>query len=187
MKQQKKNIIKIVKQIIHGNENKNERKKCLEELKEKLLTHNKDLTQLLQKLDDIQKEYEQMNNDKVEQKEKNKKLKEKIKFIKQSILQEYMMFEKCAHLKYKKLLNNFTKLLTNKSLSKSKSFKKKSLSKSKSFKKKSLSKSQYKEKAENIANMSLSVPSKSLTPSIEAFSINSNLSETKKNIPKQKI
>jgi hypothetical protein len=174
-----------------GNENKNERKKCLEELKEKLLTHNKDLTDLLQKLDDIQKEYEQMNNDKVEQKEKNKKLKEKIKLIKQSILQEYMLFEKCAHLKYKKLLNNLTKLLTNKSLSKSKSksksksLKKKSLSNSlsKSLKKKSLSKSQYKEKAENIANMSLSVPSKSLTPPIESSSNNSNLSETKKNIP----
>ena len=60
-----------------------------------------------------------MNDNKVKQKEKNKKLKEKIKFIKQSILQEYMMFEKCAHLKYKKLLNNYTKLLTNKRLYKS--------------------------------------------------------------------
>lgn len=166
-----------------GNENKNERKKCLEELKEKLLTHNTDLTDLLQKLDDIQKEYEKMNNDKVEQKEKNKKLKEKIKFIKESIIQEYMLFEKCAHLKYKKLLNNFTKLLTNKSLSKS--VKKKSLSKSssKSYKIKKISKPPYKETAENIANMSLSVPSKSVTPYLEPSLTSSNYSESKKNIP----
>lgn len=69
--------------------------------KEEYKTLNDDLKVLLNKIKDLEEELNNYKDTKYESAMKIKELKEKVKKIKHSLLQEYLLYTKCAHLNYK--------------------------------------------------------------------------------------
>ena len=69
--------------------------------KEEFKTLNDDLKVLLNKIKDLEEELNNYKDTKYESTKKIKELKEKVKKIKHSLLQEYLLYTKCAHLNYK--------------------------------------------------------------------------------------
>lgn len=69
--------------------------------KEEYKTLNDDLKVLLNKIKDLEEELNNYKDTKYESTMKIKELKEKVKKIKHSLLQEYLLYTKCAHLNYK--------------------------------------------------------------------------------------
>ena len=69
--------------------------------KEEYKTLNDDLKVLLNKIKDLEEELNNYKDTKYESTIKIKELKEKVKKIKHSLLQEYLLYTKCAHLNYK--------------------------------------------------------------------------------------
>jgi len=69
--------------------------------KEEFKTLNNDLKVLLNKIKDLEEELNNYKDTKYESAMKIKELKEKVKKIKHSLLQEYLLYTKCAHLNYK--------------------------------------------------------------------------------------
>jgi len=74
--------------------------------KEEFKTLNNDLKVLLKNIKDLEEELNNYKNTKYESQIKIKELKEKVKKLKQSLIQEYILYTKCAHLSYK---NNYTR------------------------------------------------------------------------------
>ena len=69
--------------------------------KEEYKTLNDDLKVLLNKIKDLEEELNNYKDTKYESTMKIKELKEKVKKIKHSLLQEYLLYTKCAHINYK--------------------------------------------------------------------------------------
>jgi len=69
--------------------------------KEEYKTLNNDLKILLNNIKDLEKELNNYKDTKFDSSMKIKELKEKVKKIKHSLLQEYLLYTKCAHLTYK--------------------------------------------------------------------------------------
>lgn len=114
-----------------GPENKDERDKCIEDFKKEIDERNEELKQRLEEIKELEEQLKELNEDKEFVKGTSKMMKEKLKEVKNSLIQEYMMYKKCAHLKYVKIVETEKK---DKSKSKSKS---ESKSKSKSISNKS--------------------------------------------------
>ena len=116
-----------------GPDQGNERKQCLQEFKAEIDALNEDLKELMDQIKELQDELYELNESKDDIKTDNKEMKEKLKLIKKSLIQEYMMYQKCAHLKYSQMLVPTKKTSSKKSDSK-KSDSKKTHSKSLSLK-----------------------------------------------------
>ena len=69
--------------------------------KEEYKTLNNDLKVLLNNIKDLEEELNNYKDTKFDSAMKIKELKEKVKKIKHSLLQEYLLYTKCAHLTYK--------------------------------------------------------------------------------------
>jgi hypothetical protein len=69
--------------------------------KEEYKTLNNDLKVLLNNIKDLEEELNNYKDTKFDSTMKIKELKEKVKKIKHSLLQEYLLYTKCAHLTYK--------------------------------------------------------------------------------------
>jgi hypothetical protein len=69
--------------------------------KEEFKTLNDDLKVLLNKIKDLEEELNNYKDTKYDSAKKIKELKEKVKKIKHSLLQEYILYTKCAHINYK--------------------------------------------------------------------------------------
>jgi len=79
--------------------------------KEEFKTLNEDLKVLFKNIKDLEEELNNYKNTKYESETKIKELKEKVKQIKNSLLQEYILYTKCAHLNYKNIKNKTRKNL----------------------------------------------------------------------------
>jgi superfamily II DNA or RNA helicase len=114
---------------------KDEKKKCLEQFKEEYNELNNNLKELIDKISELQKELDDLNGEKQFGKNTSKEMKNKLKLLKDSLIQEYILYKKCAHLKYIELKNtkSSTKSSTNSSTkSSTKKYSKTEKSKSKS-------------------------------------------------------
>ena len=113
---------------------KNEKEKCLEEFKKEFDILNENLKEILDEINDLQEELKELNDEKDFGKNSSKEMKDKLKLLKNSLIQEYILYTKCANLKYvelkdsksssKKLSESSSKKLSeslSESLSKSKS------------------------------------------------------------------
>ena len=78
-----------------------------------------DIKVLLENINNMEEELDNLSNKKDLNKELNKNLKQKLKTIRSSLIQEYMLYKKCLHLNYKKP-NNISKQSSNKSDNKNK-------------------------------------------------------------------
>ena len=74
--------------------------------KEELKTLNNDLKVLLKNIKDLEEELNNYKNTKYDSTIKIKELKDKVKKIKRSLIQEYILYTKCQHLSYKNIKNN---------------------------------------------------------------------------------
>ncbi len=74
--------------------------------KEEFKTLNNDLKVLLKNIKDLEEELNNYKNTKYESTIKIKELKEKVKKIKHSLIQEYILYTKCAHMNYKNTRKN---------------------------------------------------------------------------------
>ena len=76
---------------------------------------------LLEKIKKLETNLLYVNNNSEKDKTEINLLKERLKEIKKSLIQEYILFNKCQHLKYKSFINNrqktFTKKFTKKTIS----------------------------------------------------------------------
>ena len=91
---------------------KAEKKKCIDELK---INHSKlldELKVLTQEIKNAQDELYELNENKDIANGINKNLKDELKKIKKSFIQEYHLFQKCAHLTYKILKDNSSEKLS---------------------------------------------------------------------------
>jgi superfamily II DNA or RNA helicase len=77
--------------------------------KEEFTNLNNDLKVLLKNIKDLEEELNNYKDTKYESETKIKELKDKVKKIKQSLLQEYILYTKCAHLNYNNKKNNGTR------------------------------------------------------------------------------
>ena len=77
--------------------------------KEEFKTLNDNLKVLLKNIKDLEEELNNYKDTKYESETKIKELKDKVKKIKHSLLQEYILYTKCAHLNYKNHKNNGTR------------------------------------------------------------------------------
>ena len=113
---------------------KNEKEKCLEKFKKEFDILNENLKEILDEINDLQEELKELNDEKDFGKNSSKEMKDKLKLLKNSLIQEYILYTKCANLKYvelkdsksssKKLSESSSKKLSeslSESLSKSKS------------------------------------------------------------------
>jgi len=82
---------------------KDEKQKCLQQFKEEFDALNDNLKELVDKISDLQEEIEELNEEKEFGKNTSKEMKDKLKLLKNSLIQEYILYKKCAHLKYIKL------------------------------------------------------------------------------------
>ena len=69
--------------------------------KEEFAKLNNDLKLLLKNIKDLEEELNNYKNTKYDSKMKIKELKDKVKKIKHSLIQEYILYTKCAHINYK--------------------------------------------------------------------------------------
>jgi hypothetical protein len=74
--------------------------------KEEFKTLNNDLKVLLKNIKDLEEELNNYKNTKYESTMKIKELKAKVKRLKHSLIQEYILYTKCQHLTYKNIKNN---------------------------------------------------------------------------------
>ena len=77
--------------------------------KEEFAKLNNNLKVLLKNIKDLEEELNTYKNTKYDSETKIKALKEKVKKIKHSLLQEYILYTKCAHINYKNNKNNSTR------------------------------------------------------------------------------
>ena len=77
--------------------------------KEEFAKLNNNLKVLLKNIKDLEEELNTYKNTKYDSETKIKALKEQIKKIKHSLLQEYILYTKCAHINYKNNKNNSTR------------------------------------------------------------------------------
>jgi len=82
---------------------KDEKKKCLEQFKQEYEALNNNLKELIDKMNNLQEEFEKLNEEKEFGKNSSKEMKDKLKLLKNSLIQEYILYKKCTHLKYIKL------------------------------------------------------------------------------------
>ena len=87
----------------HPND-KEARNQCIEEFKEEVNSLNDDLKEIMTKIKELQEQINRVNANNAPQGE-IKNMKDRLKQIKKSLLQEYIMYVKCGHLKYKDLSN----------------------------------------------------------------------------------
>ena len=101
-----------------GSDKAAERKQCLQEFKAEIDALNQDLKELMDQIKELQDELYELNESKDDIKTDNKEMKEKLKLIKKSLIQEYMMYQKCAHLKYNQMIGPVKKSSSKNSISK---------------------------------------------------------------------
>jgi hypothetical protein len=77
--------------------------------KEEFTKLNDNLKVLLKNIKDLEEELNKYKNTKYDSETKIKELKEKVKQIKHSLLQEYILYTKCGHLNYKNNKTNSTR------------------------------------------------------------------------------
>ena len=77
--------------------------------KQEYSTLNDNLKALLKQIKDLEEELNNYKNSKFESTMKIKELKEKVKKIKHSLIQEYILNTKCGHINYKNIKNNTRK------------------------------------------------------------------------------
>ena len=77
--------------------------------KEEFANLNNNLKVLLNNIKDLEEELNNYKDTKYESETKIKELKDKVKKIKQSLLQEYILYTKCAHFNYNNKKNNGTR------------------------------------------------------------------------------
>ena len=74
--------------------------------KEEFAKLNNNLKTLLKNIKDLEEELNKYKDSKYDSTMKIKELKEKVKKIKHSLIQEYILYTKCAHINYKNIKNN---------------------------------------------------------------------------------
>ena len=82
--------------------------------KEEATAFNDTLNSLLKNINDLEEELHTTKSDQRAEKDKIKELKERIKIVKNSLIQEYILYTNCRHLQYKN--NNISKNRTQKSI-----------------------------------------------------------------------
>tara|TARA_B100001093_G_C26844367_1_gene1022056 strand:+ start:215 stop:3361 length:3147 start_codon:yes stop_codon:yes gene_type:complete len=104
--------------------NKSSIPQCIKDFNEEIKIFAIDIKSIEEEIQKIKHELDyltdnqkQNKKNKKQQKESLKDLKDKVKKIKQSIIQEYILYKKCAFLKYKNSNSNITKKQVTKSLS----------------------------------------------------------------------
>lgn len=88
---------------------KEQKKKCLKELEEELALFNEEMDNVFDELNKLEDQLRELMVQKSENKDELLELREKIKTIKKSFLQEYMLYKRCHHLTYKKSSSNKSK------------------------------------------------------------------------------
>jgi chromosome segregation ATPase len=83
-----------------SNLSKKEKKECNEKFKKEIDEMNINLQELNSKINKIEEELYKLNESKDTNKHDLSNLKLRLKEIKKSLIQEYMLYKKCAHLKY---------------------------------------------------------------------------------------
>ena len=101
---------------------KDEKKQCLEDLKEEIDELNEKLKELLEQIKELEDKVYELKEYDGNAKNLKKELKERLKSAKASLLQEYMLYKKCAHVKYNKIVAP-TKMRLDNNISSSKSYK----------------------------------------------------------------
>ena len=87
---------------------KEERKKCIEGFKEDYEKLSKEIKELVDEINELQEELKELKEEKEFGKNNSKDMKEKLRQLKKSLIQEYLMYQKCSHLKYIKLKEDST-------------------------------------------------------------------------------
>ena len=82
-----------------------EKTKCIEEFKSEIDILNNDLKHTMHDIKTLEDELYDLNKNKNTNNDSFTDMKNKVKSIKRSLIQEYMMYKKCAHLKYNSLKN----------------------------------------------------------------------------------
>ena len=93
-------------ELYPGTENKEKKKECLEEFKAEYEALNSDIKELMEKITNLQDELKILNDEKDIQQGTSKDMKEKLKLLKNSLIQEYILFKKCAAFKYVEIKKN---------------------------------------------------------------------------------
>ena len=76
----------------------------MEELKDLYDTITEEIKELVDEINELQDELKELKEEKEFGKNQSTDMKEKIRTLKKSLIQEYMLYQKCAHLKYIKLI-----------------------------------------------------------------------------------
>ena len=97
----KKNIKKKCDESFPGKKNKSLHKDCIESAKEELDELENLIKELVQELDNLNNELTNLKNNKEKQGYDTTKLKERVKLMKKSLVQDYMLFKKCENIIYK--------------------------------------------------------------------------------------
>ena len=114
---------------------KEERKNCIEELKAEYEELSEEIKELVDEINELQEGLKELKEEKEFGKNQSNDMKEKIRALKKSLIQEYMMYQKCAHLNYVKVKeDSSSKSTSNKTSSKKSSSNKSSSNKSSSNK-----------------------------------------------------
>ena len=87
-------------------EDKSKLKECLDSIKEELQDKTDELNELMEEIQNMQEQLDELEESKNDVKLANKEDKEKLKKLKASLLQEYMLFKKCMIIDYKTALNS---------------------------------------------------------------------------------
>ena len=85
-----------------GKKNKSERDECLKKLEVDIKTLETEITKVFADLNAMLIELDVLQKNRHEIKEQSKDMREAIRNIKRSLLQEYMLFKRCAFLGYRK-------------------------------------------------------------------------------------
>ena len=85
---------------------KAELKKCLADMKEEINMMNEDLKTLVDEMNAFQSELTELDKNKYDANITKKQFKEKLKLLKNGLIQEILLYNKCAHLKYVSLAQN---------------------------------------------------------------------------------
>ena len=100
LKQQQQEIKKECKEQFPGVKNKDEYLDCLESAKEDIEELENLIQELTEQLNDLNSQLDKLMAEKPNLKDNNN-IKLKIKKMKDSLIQEYIMYKKCQHLQYK--------------------------------------------------------------------------------------
>ena len=87
-------------------EDKSKLKQCLDSIKEELQDKTDELNELMNEIQNMQEQLGELEESKNDVKLANKEDKEKLRKLKASLLQEYMLFKKCMIIDYKTALNS---------------------------------------------------------------------------------